>query len=247
MLAKVTGAARGLSGHDLRRLLGLRVYALSSVLDVAFVVVECFPPRRRCAVEGALLDELLVTTFLAPLLDADLRARQHLHLFATDASPSGAGACSTPVSLELSTLLFDFSEEKGCSVRLDWDADSMHPPEFRDSRVAVAGAVVDLPWVECFSYRFRHPQHINLLELEALVKLIRGPVGRGLGNRRVLCLVDSRIVLGSVCIGRNSSRRVNFRLRRLGGLLLANNLSLDLCWGTLLGKPQRRTITFLIG
>ena len=64
-------AARGLSDHDLRRLLGLWVYALSfrrealSVLDVAFVAAECFPSRRRCAVEGALLDELLVTTFLA--------------------------------------------------------------------------------------------------------------------------------------------------------------------------------------
>ena len=99
-----TGAARGLSSHDLRRLLGLWVYTLSealSVLDVAFVAAECFPPRRRCAVESALLDELLVTTFLAYLLDAGLWAQPHLQLFATDASPSGAGACSTSVSLEL--------------------------------------------------------------------------------------------------------------------------------------------------
>ena len=103
MLATVTGAARGLSGHDIRRLLGLWVYALSfrrealSVLDVACVAAECFPPRRRCAVEGALLDDLLVTAFLVPLLDADLRAQPHLQLFATDVSPSGADACSTPV------------------------------------------------------------------------------------------------------------------------------------------------------
>ena len=40
---------------------------------------------------------------------------------------------------------------------------------------------------------------------------------RGLGSGRVLCLVDSRVVLGPVCKGRFSSRRVNFRLRRLGG------------------------------
>ena len=97
--ATVTGAARGLSGHDLRRLLGLWVYALSfrrealSVLDVAFVAAKCFPPRRRCAVEGALLEELLVPAFLAPLLDADRRAQPHLQLFATNATPSGAGAC----------------------------------------------------------------------------------------------------------------------------------------------------------
>ena len=99
MLATVTG-------HDFRRLLGIRVYALSfrrealSILDVAFVAAECFPPLSRCAIEGASLDELLVSTFFAPLLDADLRDQPHLHLFATDASPSG-GACSTLVSLEL--------------------------------------------------------------------------------------------------------------------------------------------------
>ena len=105
MLAMVTGAARGLSGHDLQRLLGFWLYALSfrrealSVLNVAFVAAERFPTRRRCAVEGALLEELLVTAFLAPLLDADLRAQPHLQLITTDASPSGVGACSTPVSL----------------------------------------------------------------------------------------------------------------------------------------------------
>ena len=148
---------------------------------------------------------------------ADLRAQLHLHLFATDASPPGASACSKPVSLELWTLLYDFPEEKGRSVRLDWDTGSMPPPEFRDSRAAVAGLVVDLPWVESFSYRFRHPQHINLLELEALISLFRWLVDHGLGNRRVLFLVDSRVVLGSVCKGRSSSRRVNVRLRRLGG------------------------------
>ena len=81
---------------------------------------------------------------------------------------SGAGACSSSVSQELWTLLHDFCEEKGCSVRLDWDW--LPPPELRDSRAAVAGLVVDLP------YRFRHPQHINLLELEALISLIRGLV-----------------------------------------------------------------------
>ena len=68
-------------------------------------------------------------------------------LHATDASPSGDGACSTPVSRGLWTLLYDFSDEKGCSVRLDWDTSSMPPPELRDSRAAVAGSMVDLSWV----------------------------------------------------------------------------------------------------
>ena len=77
----------------------------------------------------------------------------------------------------------------------------MPPLEYRDSRAAMARLVVDLPSVESFSYRFRYLQHINFLELEALIRLIRGLVDRGIGNRRVLCLVDSQVVLGSVCKG----------------------------------------------
>ena len=91
-------------------------------------------------------------------------------------------------------------------VGLGYEFDAS-PLELQDSRVAVAGLVVDLPWVESFSYRFQYPQHINLLELEALISLTRGLVDRGLGSRRVLCLVDSRVVLGSVCKVRSSSRR----------------------------------------
>ena len=57
---------------------GSWVYALSfrrdalSVLDVAFVAAECFPPRPRCAVEDALLDELL-DACVSGALDLSLR------------------------------------------------------------------------------------------------------------------------------------------------------------------------------
>ena len=84
---------------------------------------------------------------------------------------------------------------ESCAVRPDWDTNSTHPLEFRDSRAAVAALVVDLQWVESFSYRFQHPQHINLLELEALISLIRVQVDRGLGNRRVLCLLSAELFL----------------------------------------------------
>ena len=143
------------------------------------------------------------------------------------------------LSLELWARLYDFSDEKGCSVRLDWDLSSMPTPELRDSQAAVARLVVDLPWVESFSYCFRYPQHMNLLELDVLISLIRGLVDRGLGKSSCALYVDSRVVLGSVCKWRSSSRRgrVNFRLRRLGGLLSANNLSLDLCCSTCVGYP----------
>ena len=59
-LATETGAARGLLG-PVRSRRGLRGR-------------QVFPPRRRCAVGGALLEESLANAFLVPLLDADLPA-----------------------------------------------------------------------------------------------------------------------------------------------------------------------------
>ena len=65
---------------------------------------------------------------------------------------------------------------------------------------------------------------------------------RGLGNRRVLCLVDSRVVLGSVCKGRSSSRRVNFRHRRLGGLCqqtICRSTCVEYPFGQIPGTPSK--------
>ena len=129
-----------------------------------------------------------------------------------------------------------FLDEKGWSVRLDWDLNSMPPPEFRDSRAAMAGLVVDLPWVESFSCRFRYSQHIHLLELEAPISLIRGFVDRGLGNRRVLCLVDSRVVLGSVCKGRSSRPTCELPSPSTGWSFVNKQIVARLVLGTLLGK-----------
>ena len=58
------------------------------------------------------------------------------------------------------------------------------------------------PGKRVFSYRFRTPRHINVSY--------------------------SRVVLGAVSKGRSSNRQVNFQFGRLGGLLLAADLSLDL-------------------
>ena len=126
-----------------------------SVLDVAFVAAAAFPPRRRCAIMGPLLDELLLATFLGPLLTANLRAPPCLTLFATDASLSGARACSSTVSFEQWTKLYDLSEERGELVCLDWCACPPVDTDPRDGRASAFFTTVELPWEEFFSYRFR--------------------------------------------------------------------------------------------
>ena len=178
------------------------------------MALAAFPPRRRCAITGPLLDELLLATFLGPLLTANLRAPPCLTLFSTNASLSGARACSSTVSFEQWTKLYDLSEERGELVCLDWCACPPVDTDPRDGRASAFFTTVELPWEEFFSYRFRTPRHINVLELEALISLVQRLVDRGAAPVRLLVLVDSRVVLGAVSKGRSSSRKVNFQLRR---------------------------------
>ena len=88
----------------------LRREALS-VLDVALVAAECFVATTSLCRRG-FLSRRIARDYFPRSFFADCRAHPHLHLFATDASPL-AGACSTPASLELWTLLFDLFGREG--------------------------------------------------------------------------------------------------------------------------------------
>ena len=49
-------------------------------------------------------------------------------------------------------------------------------------------------------------------------------------RQRILCCVDSRVVLGAVTKGRSSSRKLNHVLRKLAYECLASSLTVDLLW-----------------
>ena len=83
---------------------------------------------------GALLDELVLVSVLAPLYSA-----------AFDASGSRAGGCRAPVSEDQWRSLYDLSEERGEFVRLDWEPQPPHPV-FSDTRAVAAWNALSLPW-----------------------------------------------------------------------------------------------------
>ena len=169
-------------------------------------------------------------------MDLHLRASPRFELFATDASPSGAGACVAPVTSSLWRTLYNLAEEHGEHVRLSWG--SLAPPfELTPSRCAGAALVTPADWSVLFSYRFRHQDHIDVLELTALTSLIKHLGNRGARRQRILCCVDSRVVLGAVSKGRSSSRRLNFCLRKLAFECLGASLSVDLLWLPSWGNP----------
>ena len=97
---------------------------------------------------GALLDELV----LAPLLETSLRAEPCEKLYATDASPSGAGGCVAPITEGGLVRLVRVGRGER-RTRLDWEGDET-PSSMRDGRAAAAPLALQLSWATFFSYRF---------------------------------------------------------------------------------------------
>ena len=142
-------------------------------------------------------------------METNLRAEPCEKLYATDASPSGAGSCVAPRGL---ARLVRF--RRGEHVRLDWQGEE--PPSNTCSHCTTcveAGLGLDV-FVPFFS--FLEGKHINLLELESLISLLKRVTREGVQARRLLVLVDSRVVFGAVSKVRSSSRKINFLLRKLG-------------------------------
>ena len=111
------------------------------------------------------------------------------------------------------------SDSRGSDIRLDtgvpfvaraWPRVTVDPQRWR--------------WQTCRAWEFKKPQHINELELQALVGLMKWR-GRRLDSfgKRFLVLVDSQVVLAVVCKGRSSARRLARILLRFNALVLATH------------------------
>ena len=92
-------------------------------------------------------------TGLAALLERNLRAEPCEKLYATDASPCGAGGCVPSITREAWLALYELAEEKGEHVRLDWKGDEP-PGSMRDGCAAAAPLALQLSWATLFSCRF---------------------------------------------------------------------------------------------
>ena len=113
--------------------------------------------------------------------ETNLRAEACETLYASDASPSGAGGCFASTTREDWLGLYDLVEEKGELVRFDWKGEEP-PSNMHDVLAAAAPLALKLKWPTLFSYCFFACKHINLLGLESTALGIGG-FARGLGIR----------------------------------------------------------------
>ena len=219
MLVAATGANRTLH----QRLFGGWAFALAfwraanACLDVAHSAAASLAPSRRCRVSGALSDELLLVTGLAPLLDTHLRAEPCEKLHATGASPDGAGGCAASITQKDWLALYDLAEEKEEHVRLDWKGEEP-PSKMHDGRA--------------LDHAVRFPiLHGQAHQLPGTGEPDQPPQANhtreGMRARRLLVLVDSRVVSGAMSRGRSSSRNINLLFRKLGFWCLAYDMALE--------------------
>ena len=134
-------------------------------------------PRRRCRVNGALVDELVLVTGVAPLLGTNLRAEPCAKLHATDASPRRLRCAHHTRSM--AHLCTCWPRKKESTRAFDWTGDEP-PISMRDGRAAAAPLALPLNCSTLFSCRVLGSKHINLLELDSLISLLKRVTREGM-------------------------------------------------------------------
>ena len=125
-------------------------------------------------------------------------------------------------------------------VRLSWGS-SAPPLEITPSRCACAALGTPADWSVLCGYQFRAPDHINVLQLTALTSLVRHLANRGGRRQRILCCVDSRVVLGAVSKG-HLVKTSQLRASAFGARVSQRVSLHQFVVGALLGKSCRRAV-----
>ena len=128
------------------------------------------------------------------------------------------------MSLADAERIYAITETKGGHIRrahADEDAAEMLRPCSKE----LDDYIGTFPWKVTASYPFSRPAHINLQEARALTREIRLMAVRGFSPRRVLCALDSSVVVGACAKGRSPSLKLNGILRCNVGNLIFSRIS----------------------
>jgi len=176
-------------------------------------------------VPPGVVTELVVDTVLAAFASVDMGLPHLGFVGATDASTVyGHGAAVAPMDEQRLNEIAQLAAKFGEHVELS-TASEARPRQLLSRPHHLNLGLHDFEVV--FSVRVECPRHINLEEAEALLHFVRwvlrSPARFG---RRLVVLLDSRVVVGAVGKGRSGSVPLNRLLRRLAALTFAGGLAL---------------------
>jgi hypothetical protein len=205
--------------------------------------------RRRFDLWPSVRRELWMLLGLLPLLHARLDAPLFHRAIASDASELAAGVVATPLTPDLHRRLWPLcSTRRHAVLQTQLQSDSAANP-LHSSRLLLPAAqraelsiaedvfhsfyddVSDARWSTIVSKAWRDPEHINALELRAVLLAVHWVLSFSSSlTRRVFLLVDSTVAFFSLWKGRSSSPQLLLILRKIGALLLASGVSLLPGW-----------------
>jgi hypothetical protein len=203
--------------------------------------------------------ELAVVSALAPLLFSRMSAVWLPRVVATDASSTGLGVVATPLSSSRVAMVAaepvsivgtdavivgeaPVTTNNRCRFQLMSGQFPSQSPPYLSSAGSVGDTcsagdgcmplpLCDNVWSTIVAARWRAPEHINVLELRAIMTAlhwtIKSPTCIG---RRLLLLSDSTVATYAVAKGRSSSPLLLRRLRSLSSLLLSSGIQLCIRW-----------------
>ena len=131
---------------------------------------------------------------------------------------------SAPITEQQSFELLKAVDYKGCSVNL-----SRLSLEFSTLVLTKKGAPLlsvdprSFTWTKMFAWRWRHAEHITILETRATVALNKA-IGNSCRCLRYFVLPDNTPSVGALAKGRSGSKRLNAVLRRNLFVVVRNEL-----------------------
>lgn len=221
----------------LQKLVGLYIHPFlhrrecMAIFNHIYLFIEKMPEHGLRKLPHHIKDELACAALLLPVAMSNARWPISIQIAATDASSTGGGRAATITSKGFAKTLYRYGVKKGEYCRLDWDSLAIPPPSCMDAiPEPIAEALEHHSWHTTQSIKFRRKEHINLLEMEMLKQEIISRVNSGRGKCRMVCLNDSRVVVGSYAKGRSSSKQLNHRLRTCLAWTIGGDLSLTNVW-----------------
>ena len=197
-----------------------------SLLQLIYTAQVGRPRNSIVKLSLALIAELWSLVILAPLATADLRAQTEPIIFLTDASNDSIAAVQSRVSVEFAREVHRHCLSKGSWSKLlsPWHAFLREHEELAaEDEIPDGAPLICHPlWVALAEhlqfkeklYQAQHrKRHINLLEIEAILKLeVR--LAERLHSARLLVGSDSQVAIAALLKGRSASYRVNCLLRQ---------------------------------
>lgn len=221
-------AAGECTGLDLAHIVGRWTWAslarrpALSAFSAVYRFIQC-AGTRVFTLWPTVRRELEMVMGLAPLLYASTSAAWVDRVVATDASETGMGV----VAAAAPRALVSAAEVQGSAFGGPSGVAALAAGSADDLRRFTSEA----SWRTIVSSQWRHEEHINVLELRAVLTAVRWTLSLPQSvNKRLLVLCDSQVALGAVSKGRSSSQPLLRRLRALAALVMASGLCVTVRW-----------------